>query len=300
MAAKDICIVPAYERPEMLVVCLNLLNACWGAGEIHFIVSLDNHVGRPPHKDYQTVVNKFAQKMQIELRMLRPHQYHGNSRNVLTAYAQALGHGSEYIFLVEEDVMVAPDFFQWSRNALEMGEFFCSVAALNVRRKDLNPPIRVSNPGEDPLPLEQWVYSSRSDYASLGVGWKHDKLKSILKYAEPGYFSNQTEYVQREFADSRFKREFCEQDGLILRIMEREKGASVWPYAPRAFHLGWYGYNRPKGAQFRGSVWEKASQIQAIMFDRNLVNERSADYKDIYPCSLTPFEGPLVLDKEYP
>jgi len=58
-----------------------------------------------------------------------------------------------------------------------------------------------------------------------------------------------------------------EQDGLILRIMERENKLAAWPQVEKCRHLGWWGYNRQTGIAPTGFFDERVRQVRAVLKD---------------------------------
>lgn len=211
---RDLVIVPTFSRPEMLWHCLEHLSACPEviAGELDLVVAVDDHIGRPPPlEEIKSVVRRFPLVGMVKR---DPHRYRGNSFNVLTAYEEAWKEERERVFLVEDDVMVEPDFFRWHLE-VQAGELpFCSIG---VARR---------GPG----------------YCSLGVCFRREPLTLVVQHAVSAYFANMAYYCQANFHDGRNLG--TEQDGLILRIMLKAKATARFAEQPRARHIGWYGYNR--------------------------------------------------------
>lgn len=238
----DIVLVPTFSRPEMLRVCLEHIAACKDP-DIFVMVSVDYHAGKapPPLEEIEEVVALLRKQLEIRISIRRPHPYPGNSYNILNAYGDAWLYASEFVFLVEDDVMVEPDFFSWSRAVHEgvprsspssIGRLFCSVGVANRRSGKVR---------------------SKSDYASLGVCFRRQTLAAIIDHACTGYFQDMRGYCRRKFG-ALFDQEDVEQDGLILRVMGSVNGVSAWPDRrnPKARHVGWYGYHRPQGSALNG------------------------------------------------
>lgn len=241
----EICIIPTFKRPEFLHHCLKALVACEDAGNVTFWVSIDRALDTV---DLATDEARAVAALVLQFQdhrnhaIYRPvHSYHGNSYNVLESLKDAYVAGAEQVYLVEDDIMVTPDFFRWHRAAQELAKPFCSIAHKNIRRKDLE------NGAVDEILL------SRADYCSLGVCFGRESLAKIVAHATPAYYSDLGGYLGKNFAPST---EFTEQDGLISRIMFREGGAAAFPYIPRAFHVGFTGYHRE-------STWEAPQDLPA-------------------------------------
>lgn len=220
-SVRDLVAIPTYSRPEMLWHCLEHLAACpeAAAGDLDLVVFVDNHVHRPPPlEEIGQVLPRFPG---VAVVARAPHAYRGNSFNVMKAYEQGLAEGRERVFLVEDDVMVEPDFFRWHREVQEAEQLFCSIG--------------ISRPG---------VTITTEMFASLGVCFRRGPLELVVGHANVAYFSNMNHYCQRTFRAG--PNVGTEQDGLILRVMKQAKGTARFAPqdAPKARHIGWYGYNR--------------------------------------------------------
>ena len=71
-------------------------------------------------------------------------------------------------------------------------------------------------------------------------------------------------YLQHHFPNSAVSISFVEQDGLIRRIQEKSQRPLAYPCVPRAYHAGFYGYNRPGGVD--GFLADKVRQLGSIIY----------------------------------
>lgn len=215
----------------MLWHCLEHISAC---DHPPITVFADWHVDKPapPIAEITEVCNRFS--VAVEVR--EPHSYIGNSFNVLTAYKESADF--DLVYIIEDDVMITPDFFDWHREQQEQKPF-CSVGCRNTRSGKLK---------------------SYDDYASLGVCLSRESIAEISKHACHEYFSDMSGYCTR-FGPSK---EFTEQDGLILRIMASVGGFSLWPEEPKAIHVGYYGYHRPANRP-HGSLGQRYLKVKRRM-----------------------------------
>lgn len=267
----DAIVIPCYDRAEMLAVCIEYLNRCDEYRDLVKVFALDEHLGRKRHSSIDEMLGVIDGQPKAVV-LLNENSYHGNSYNVLTALMFAKYFG-RFIFYVEEDVMVAKDFFRWHYAVHAREELFCSVAVQNQNSHVTAPP--------DP----SLYYISQTDYSALGVCFPSASLDLLEPHVTPEYFSNMIGYIRNRFPNSRFGMQFSEQDGLIRRIIEADQLRVAWPCVPRAFHLAWYGYNRD-GRRPLGLLADRIAQVKAIMFDKEEIDKRSGFYKDIIPCSL--------------
>jgi hypothetical protein len=109
-------LVAAWRRPEFLLVSLqHALRARW-ADDHEFIFILDH--GHGAH--VRAVVDAFPVTHKRVL-MAIAHDYHGNSFNVLEGYRYASivarKLGSKLVYLLEEDIWIAKDYFAFHRAA---------------------------------------------------------------------------------------------------------------------------------------------------------------------------------------
>lgn len=286
---KDICIVTAYKRPEMLHECLRRIQIAQGALDLQIWVCLDNRNRDPYNIENLDVIRAFKDKLDLKLIVRQAHEFPGNSYNVLESYKAAFRAGPQYVFMVEDDVMVAKDFFHFHYAAHALTKLFCSVAVKCTRRKDL---VESDDPSK--------IFLSTSDYASLGVCFPHDSLSYIVPYATEPYYSNTRGFINAYFKDSPFKNEDTEQDGLILRVMGHWNQLCAWPKVPRAFHAGYYGYHRMDGLLPMGPLENRIQNFHDVMFDENMLRNLGPNHNDIHPCNLDGSNwSTLDIDETY-
>lgn len=257
---QDIVILPTYDRPEMLWFCLEHLAASPDIQSVQIRVMVDAHIGQPPppKADIKAVVEKFPQ-LSIQIGFRPSHPYHGNSFNVLMAYKDAYETQAEYVYLVEDDVMVHPLFFGWHRHQHE-------------NDKEIGASIGVV---KEPF---------HSHYASWGVCFKRETLSLILPHCKAAYFQNMTGYCRARFLPSKVH---CEQDGLFCRVLARH--TVVYATTPLAQHVGWYGYHRPRGVRPKGTLDERYEQVKRALASveslRGVVRDK---FGDVHPLQLDP------------
>jgi hypothetical protein len=234
-------IVPTFSRPEMLWCCLEHIANCPESKQLVISVCVDWHENqpKPPLREIDEVIAKF--KHLAITRVVRwPHHYSGNSYNVMTSYCEALAAGADLTFMVEDDVMVQPDFFKWHYLVHSAHRVFCSIGTMNNRSGKTE---------------------STDDYASLGVCFPKESLKLICQHANHLYFSDLVGYCKKTFGNLMAKEDY-EQDGLITRVMGSVKGVSIWPTEYKAKHIGWYGYHRPQDRP-TGTLQERYEAVKA-------------------------------------
>lgn len=251
-APQDIVIVPTYDRPEMLWLCLEYLSRCSGIKSVQIRIYVDAHIGQPSmREEVAEVLDKFTH-LSIQVGYRYAHQFSGNSFNVLMAYKDAFETESKYVFLVEDDVLVRPEFLAWHR-LLHMNQALgCSIAV--AKEPQFGP------------------------YVSLGVGFRREMLALIVPHCRMRYFQNMRAYCRMTFPPSRLD---CEQDGLWARVLVGQEVA--WALEPLAQHVGWYGYHRQKSIRPQGSLTERYHQVKYTLTNNVILQAWSRDFNDILP-----------------
>jgi hypothetical protein len=293
---KDIVLIPTYVRPEYLQLCLFYLGQAKSTdSQKEFWICAD----RRPDDEYrfrmllewqQGVFNAWKGILP-ELRYIQgeKHSYLGNSFNVLESYKKAYNESSvRYIYLVEDDVLVTPDFFKW-HEALQEAEpaTICSIAYRCSRNHEAR--TDVSDPAA--------YFTTARDYASIGVCWRRENLGPIVEHARKEYYSDLDGYIGRTFPGNRFATDFCEQDGMIMRCLWNVRGFTSWPYVPRAYHMGWFGYHRPNGKRPDGFLAQKVDTLRSWISDAERLKIVAPDYGDIEPYPTQPMPPYGKLEK---
>jgi hypothetical protein len=251
---KDVVLLPCWRRPEFLWHCLDNIALAEGSAALHLIVSPDT--GYSP--DILQVVSSFSDRLpncEIRFPPSAPYRRTKQSANLLLGYLQAASLSHRFVFLIEEDIMVARDFFRWHRAAhAAAGKPFCSIAATNPNRT-------LTLPSEP-----DGYYLSNGDYCSSGVCFDAQVLRTLIApHIRMSYFRRPKKYIARHFPASTIGLGFVEQDGLIRRIQEQSTYPIAWPCVPRAFHAGFYGYNRPGGID--GPLQQRIRHLGDTIYD---------------------------------
>lgn len=233
---KEIVLVTTYNRPELLYLCLEHLAACPEIREKEIWVRYESRSLADDYLRENRIVVGHFKELPLRFESCRGHGYSGNSWNVLTAYKDALEAGAERIYLVEDDVLIQPDFFRWHAAMYRRDpRLFCSIGWHCLRRSD------VPRGVDDPL----GYFTSCEDYASIGVCWPRQSLGYVTELCTSEYFENPVGFLRRRFPKSSLSLSFSEQDGLIMHVLEEVRAPVAWPAMRRCNHVGWWGYHRP-------------------------------------------------------
>ena len=271
----ELVVIPAYNRVEFLTLCVENILAT--SDHPRILIVVDNHYDAPPSLEVVQYVDDLSGRSDVDYEILDPHTYVGLSHAIMSGMQLARDSGAEFVYYVEDDVMVSRDFFRWHRAARDLGSWFVSVACKNhctESEKTLTPDLSS-------------VYSTAYDYTALGACFHRESLGRILKFANSDYWGDTTAFVKRRFPKSKVLPQYSEQAGLIRRIMEEDDSlTSVWPHVPRGYHLGWYGKNC-RGLPIPGDTPEsRLLNLREIMFDKDTLNALATTHKFIDPVPL--------------
>lgn len=273
----DILLIPCWARPELLYHTLDNLVNTGDLSTVHIVFKPDTAHSAEIYK----VVDLFKDHLpSYEFKAATPSKNKATkqSQNVLEGYIYAASLTDGLVFMVEEDVMVGEDFFRYHR-ALhdQQPDLFCSLSTRNHNR--------AVTTEDDPAAY----YLSTGDYCSLGVCFKASVIREhIAPHVNSSYLADPIGYCEATFPNSEIGRSMVEQDGLIRRIQMSIGLPTAYPHAPRAYHAGYYGYNRDRNT-FGGSLQAKIDRVGEIIYDREAMRKavsRPEYFRDSEPVPL--------------
>lgn len=243
---KEIVLVPTYKRPEMLFYCLSLIRAI----EPRIPIAVFPDRGTYNDKEFTEVMDSFDPEVTLAC-VVPEHDYYGNTMNTMEAFRWAYNCGCERIFYVEDDVMVHWDFFKWHREIHEECEgleIFASMGWIFNRYAPITTDVL----------FQPWYYS-------VGTCFTREKLKLIVDHATPRYYKDMPGYIEKAFSGSSLNTvhqdiQHFEQDGLIQRVMDRDRSQVVCRGMASCTHLGTFGYN--KGWEQRDGFYGDAKTFE--------------------------------------
>lgn len=273
---KDLVLIPCFQRPEFLSICLEQIAKAEGAENYTYAFLLD----RGFHKDNLRVIERFPFEKGIQIRSVTVPGIGKQSMNLLEGYRFACELPIKKVFLIEEDILISNDFFKWHEKVHYKEKLLCSIATENNN----TPHISEGN-------LSKYYIGDKRDFQSLGICWDKEALKKfIVPHAKYDYYKNPRAYIAHNFKGSVMAPDHhCEQDGLIRRVRELYCDLNViFPDVPRAYHAGYYGYNRPSNKIPRGLLQEKIKHLKEIIFSPEKMQENSIPgyYEDSKPINL--------------
>jgi hypothetical protein len=196
------------------------------------------------------------------------------SYNVIAGLLSCAKSTKDVVFYVEEDIFIGKDFFKYNYSVLKQSpDVMCSIAS------KCNDSVHSTNGDK-----QAYYIGSESDYQCWGTAWKKDILLSVLAHHHnESYYREPVKYIVKNFPNNFLKDRFCEQDGLTRREMMKQGLRCAFPHVPRAYHAGFYGYNRqqPRLATHE----ERVEKLQEVCYSKDLMDKHSL-YKDSEPYDL--------------
>jgi hypothetical protein len=285
---RDIVLVPSFFRPEYLHLCLQHIRVAEGGADKEIWVVQDrkttDSILSRELPEIRSVAASFGIGKYIE-RVCQP--YIGNVYNFLEAYKEAYNQPDvRYIYMIEDDVLAAPDFFRWHEAVQERHDLFCSVGWHCIRNS-------AAQPSEDP---GAYILTYQ-DFSSIGVCWKREKLAALVAHARPEYYRDLGSYLTKTFPQSPIPcGTWTEQAGLITRLLHETRMRQIaWPALARCFHIGIKGYHRQTGHTFTGNLQARIKALRSAL-ETNRINNLSRDsFDDINPPRDIPVWTPESL-----
>jgi len=179
---RDLVLIPSFFRPEYLFLCLEHILKAAGGSEKEIWVSQDRKIEEPGDLSQDIgnvfrVVSHFSHSCCVRYIERKRNPFNANVYNVLELYKEAyVTPGVRFVYLIEDDVLIAPDFFVWHEAVNERGDYFCSVGWHCSR----NPGVTLSDHAADYI-------ESALDFSSIGVCWRRANLAPVIKHARAEY-----------------------------------------------------------------------------------------------------------------
>jgi hypothetical protein len=252
----NVVVIPCFNRPEFLYWTLERIKLAEGAEENFYLFCFDYGFDRLNYD----VIREFPFDHKIIVRDRWHNSMTKQSRNVLEGLkhaAELSGNDSSLIYLIEDDVMIATDFFYWHKAIHEKETLFCAIASKNVNRtidyKNAKP--------------HQYYLSTR-DYCGIGTSFRSYVIKEFISpHINSYYYSDCIGYIKAAFPDNFLSTEFSEQDGLIRRIQSVSGLPTAYPFIPKSYHAGFYGKGR-KQRTYVSDFKKRIEFIGSIIFSR--------------------------------
>jgi hypothetical protein len=162
------------------------------------------------------------------------------SWNILQALKSGYETGAEYIAFVEEDVLVAADFFDRHLELQVSNDYFVTCG-----RK---------------LP-----YFDDTFYSNPGTMYRREKLGLVIPHICDAYFFNQKAYIEKNFP--RDDSMGILDDGLVRHVMASVGGKAKCAVPRIASHVGWHYYGKMHQYKNEGRLEDRIAWIREFLSD---------------------------------
>jgi hypothetical protein len=240
---KEIVVVPTYRRPELLYCCLRRLRM--QDAEIPVFVFSDRGETNP---ELKATCEEFSAHLIVQSK----HDYHGNSYNAGEALRFAFHSGFDLIHYVEDDVMAKADFLSWTRKQHDtFSDLFCSCAWVFNQHMPIS----------EQVYFVPWVYIPQ-------LSIRREKLALVVEHLNPFYYRDMWGYMKEYFPENPLNAMYpnvvhYEIDGLIQRIIMKDRSQAAWDGIAHVAHMGFAGYNRG-GMEAYEEMFDSGSFVRRV------------------------------------
>lgn len=174
--------------------------------------------------------------------------------NILSALKAGYETGAEYIFLIEEDVMVYPDYFSW--NFSQTGDHFATCGRL--------------------------VEAHSSDYyTNPGACFKSSNLRRVVPHINDNYFASRRQYLDEHFGIMEEASDL--DDGMIRRVIRFVNGHVLYPPTPKVAHQGFHYYNRMSEYKTTGRIQDRIQSLREMVEILSPTDRYTKDFEQYHP-----------------
>lgn len=282
---RDRIYVTAFRRPEILWHCLAALSRCEDLDTVDVRVYVDGHVDPMEAYNpgiiavYEQSVPKFLPHTNLELGF-HTTRFPDMGPVTFQGMRDALEDGVKLLMLVEEDVIVAPDFIRWSR---AVHETFHPFYAYGIVPAEVTPDGDPSHVGLHEVKVSPEGHISGAWFCAWGCSWPRESLPAILEHDVPEYHSNQCAYLADRFPA--YTHYGCAWDGLMLRVFGAVPGRKgAYPHLARCGNIGVYGTFRSRVVPWKAQTLEgRIEEVGELMKHPDQVQALAHDCR---PCSM--------------
>lgn len=249
----DLVVVALWQRAGFTEACLTRLAKAMD-DQVRVRLCLDFGFSADVRKAADAFVKKFPGRAEV---FVREEDYPTGSFNVLTGMAEALhvSDPGDLIHVLEEDILIGKDFFDFHRraHALVPDAYGVSGCVNSFLTRETNP-----------KPVQDAVYESGA-FQVWGSSYRPERVRQILTRLRTDYFENMHEACVGEFGEENALRTGPLYDGVMAMNLAESGKSMVFPYAARAYHAGFEGLSfKGQGPALTGTPKQQAKRILAM------------------------------------
>lgn len=238
---NSVVVMPTAHRPEILAHALQKLSAASNLPEVHIYL---DHLGPLTNQRLEEV--EWVRDTYLPdayLFQAKEHiQVSSGTWNILHSIKGGYDTGAEFVFLVEEDVMMKPDFM--ARHAALLGENNGEILASCGRR------------------VPSFFKRYGDLYTNPGSCLTRPLLKNLMPHLNDRYFQNTGGYITETFHHPPYNSSL--DDGLIRMVVREMGGRCAYPEEPICAHQGFDYYDEIDIYSNRGTLQEKIAGFERI------------------------------------
>ena len=255
MDQNSIVVMPALKRPEFLALSLESIARSNAPSDVRIFLDTCTDLVAD-EVDY--VRDLYLPRAKI-FRVGKHVEAPSGCWNILHALDVGYRSGADYVFLVEEDVRVYPDFFDWS---LETHRSTFCFATCGRRHK-----------------------FGDGYYTNPGACFHSCSLASVVFHINEDFFANRREYMDLCFGKMDEASDL--DDGLIRRVIRSSgQGGVVYPTTPKVAHQGFKYFNVLSYLSVEGTIQERIQRLRVLLDTISSKDRYTRDFE-----KFTNFQG---------
>ena len=158
--------------------------------------------------------------------------------NILQSLKAGFETGAEYVFLIEEDILVRPDFFDWHYTANSQADL------ATCGRK---------------IP----TFPSYNQYTNPGSCFHRAALARIVPHINDEMFQDRRAYYERQWGIMDEASDL--DDGMIRRFAKFHGLSVIYPETAKCSHIGFRAYNHYMGWTNEGNIQERIANLRKML-----------------------------------
>jgi hypothetical protein len=258
---KECVVMPTKNRPEMLALALQHLDRT-GRKNLDVRIFLD--ATHPFNTEDRTQDVEYVRDEYYPDAMIfraGPHvEVPSGMWNILNALKQGYQSGADRIYLIEEDVCVDKDYFDWHDEAQRNTAYLGVLASCG----------RYHMPGYN-------------KYTNPGSCFKRDMLNLVVPHINDEMFADRRAYYEKQWG---VMDEVSDLDDGMIRRIAKFYGLQVrYPETPKCSHIGFRAYNHYDGwDNTGGSIQYRIARLRHMLSTTDRNNRFTRDFEPL-PCS---------------
>lgn len=238
---NSVIVMPTFARPEILAHALMHLARAKNLPEVY--VYLDHIVDIPAATkridEVNWIIQTYLPRAEFHYRPFHMNCTSG-TWNILKSMEDGYNTGADYVFMIEEDVMMRPDFMARHEALRASGDYKATCG----RR------------------LQRFFARYGDLYTNPGSCLSRELLAALVPHINDKYFAATGPYIRETFGHEPYNSSL--DDGLIRMVMLEKGWKCGYPDEPIAAHQGFDWYDEIDIYSNRGTLQEKIAGFGRI------------------------------------